>query len=62
MQIADPSNVTAAAMLADRLFDGCGEIPEAHAIINNALKLHPHSRKLLRTAIYIKKIGDGPFE
>lgn len=58
----DPENEQAALMLADRLFDGCGEITEARSIINQALNIHPHSRRLLQTAIYIKKLGGGPFD
>lgn len=58
----DPDNQQAAVMLADRLFDGCGKPQEARAIINKALQTHPQSRKVLQTAIYIKKLGGGPFE
>jgi len=58
----DPNNEQAAVMLADRLFDSCGEPEEAKTVINKAVQIHPQSRKVLQTAIYIKKLGGGPFD
>lgn len=59
---ADPWNEQAAALLAERIWDGCGEPDEARAIINKAVQNSPSSPRVLQTAIYIKRLSGGPFD
>lgn len=58
----DPFNEQAAAMLAERIWDGCGEPDEARAIINKAIHNNPSSPRVLQTAIQIKRLSGGPFD
>lgn len=57
----NPGDVRAASMLADRLFDGCGDDAEALRVINEALRVNPESTVLLGEAAFIKRFR-GPYE
>lgn len=56
----NPGDDRAAAMLADRLFDGCGDDAEALAVIDEALRVNPDSPALLAEAAFVKR-SRGPY-